>query len=193
MDLNNLDIRTFVLIFTSIIWRRIWVSTYVYSKHNKIKISTNVLLKSLKFNIFSDAGIVHQLKYYIDIALKDGFILPNISRNNKYATIAVNIFKKAYKSIKKGKEDSFIQKYGLSILGTNKKENDKEDNNNTNEKELLEEINLSLFDETCMNGTCRMCQLINSWDINEAILFLGDVSEFQIIVWNKLIHIMPSF
>lgn len=184
------DTETFILIFSAIIWRRVHVTAFIYADHNKIKLSENILRKALKFNVFSDAGLVNQLRLYMEKAFTDGFLMPQISRQNRYATIAVTLFSKVYSS-----SENFIKKYVREIEAEELKQemeiiteiNDAIDPNIA-KVIALSDVSNSSSDNKCL---CRVCELVDSWDINDGILFLGvKMDGIQQIIWDKLIDFL---
>ena len=117
----SLNIKTFLLTFMTIIWRRVWITTSIFCEHNNIKISSDVVLKCLKFNIFSDAGIGKNIKPYITKAITEGFLMPGFYKKNIYVTRAVKLYKPAYEIVKlknRNIEIEFIKKYSLSVFDT---------------------------------------------------------------------------
>lgn len=196
------NIKTFILVFMAIIWRRVWITTLIYSDHNEIKISKDIILKSLKFNIYSTAGIGNTLKPFIVKALKDGFLMPSDYKQNLYATRAIKLYKPAHDVIKmknRDEEIKFIKEYALKVLNIeNKKVNDLiEENKDTldtidktniysnnftssftssdnNDKNKLENFNSIIETEHQEKCSCKLCGLVNSWDINETLIFSSD-------------------
>ena len=118
------NIKTFILVFMAIIWRRVWLTAAIYCEHNKLKLSNDIVVVSLKYNIYSNAGIGNVLKPYINKALVDGFLMPKIFKKNIYATRAVKLYKTAYNIImsKNNKvELLFLKEYALSIFKMDRK------------------------------------------------------------------------
>lgn len=187
------NIKTFILVFMTIIWRRVWITTAIYCKHNNINICKNIVLKALKFNIFSNAGIGHTLKPYITKALKDGFLMPQFYNKNIYATRAVKLYGPAYKVIKsrdRTEEIKFLKDYTLSIFDNNIDEERKDtlelvgntdnDNNNTDN---TEEPFIPI--DKCK---CKMCELVDSWDINVDLIYSDD--PYQNIIMKGLMSVL---
>ena len=191
----SLNIKTFILSFMAIIWRRVWITVSIYCEHNKIKITSETCLKCLKFNIFSDAGIGNTLKPYIIKALFDGFLMPKFYRKNIYAERAVKLYKKSYEISKLNdaeKEIEFIKKYALSVFKNNKDKNNENDvinetndmyndisfiNSDINNSDINNNNN-NTFLNICQNikheCNCKMCKLVNSWDVNISLIYSDD-------------------
>ena len=206
---KNLSVETFSLIFIAIIWRRVWIVCSLYCEHNKCRISKDILLKILKYNIFSEAGMLDNIKQYIETALTDGFMMPKFYQENVYATRAVKMFKTVYKIVDKNNhqnnknnknnknhqnnknnreiEDEFITNYALSIF------------DNDQIKEVIAETNdaMNIFwsddnNSNCITGgyclnikegcKCEICKLIDSWDINSSLLYSDDIFQNRTMV-----------
>ena len=111
--------RTFVLAFMAIIWRRVWITTAIYCEHNNLNVNKSIVLKALKYNIFSQAGIGNTLKPYIIKALTDGFLMPQFYERNIYANRAIKLYKPAYAVIKKKNrhaEIQFLKNYAFKVF-----------------------------------------------------------------------------
>ena len=94
-----MDIIAFKLIFTSIIFKHI------------------TDLKSLTYHVYNQNGIYHTLKPYIDKALKDGFLLPIIYKQNKLVEEGVKMFEVAYNIIKlDGAWEPFMRLYNTEVF-----------------------------------------------------------------------------
>ena len=213
----SLNIRTFLLTFMAIIWRRVWITTSIFCEHNKIKISSDVVFKCLKFNIFSDAGIGKSIKPYVRKAINEGFLMPGFYKKNIYATRAVKLYKPAYEIAKlknRNAEIEFIKKYTLSVFDTGDKNvnevveetkdviNDigKSDDNSktydsydsydpdsfdTSDSDINSGDNNDEFDpvnnQPCK---CKMCELVDSWDVNISLIYSAD--PFQNVIMKGL-------
>jgi hypothetical protein len=194
------NIKTFILVFNGIIWRRVWITTVVYCEHNKVSISKNIVLMSLKFNIYANVGIYNTLKPYIRKALGDGFLMPNFYRENLYATRAVNLYKSGYEIVKKRNiydEIKFLKDCAFKVF----------DSENIQSNDILEETNdiissieksekydatkdispINTIDEKLFPSykknmcRCKMCYLVNSWDISEGLIFSDDIFQNTIM------------
>lgn len=218
-DEPSLNIKTFLLVFSAIIWRRVWITAAIYCEHNNMKLDKPTVLKSLKFNVFSEFGIGSVIRPYIVKSLTDGFMMPQFYEQNFYATRAVKLFKPAFEIIKandRDKEIKFIQDYSMCIFDIN--ENKAEETANEI-RDLVEELEQSEQSERSKgseriedksgdgiegNGlesdnkklfvllgsrkkdcVCRMCELVNSWDIESGLIYTED--QFQKIVYKGLI------
>lgn len=195
------NIKTFILVFMAIIWRRVWITTLIYCKHNNINICKNIVLKSLKFNIFSSAGIGHTLKPYITKALEDGFLMPQYFNQNIYATRAVKLYGPAYKIIKsrsKSEEIKFLKDYTLSILDNDIAEEKKDamklvgiefdnasDNNDTTSDTTSDTEKTFIPIDRCK---CKICELIDSWDVNVDLIYSKD--PYQNIIMKGLMSVL---
>jgi len=237
-DVND-NIKTFLLVFMAIIWRRVWITSLIYSNHNNISLSRGVVLKALKYNIFSPTGIGNTLKPYIIRAVKDGFLMPDFYEKNIYASRAVKLYKSAHEIIKKrnrSEEIKFLKRYAIYIH--DKKQNKKQSKKNKNsdkisyknsdkkkeEEDLEEQIRLETkdtiaidnnnsdnqddetndsdrIDETNNSGDifsvviekkceCKMCELVNSWDINLGLMFSSD--PFRNVIMKGLISALDE-
>lgn len=201
----SLNVKTFLLAFMAIIWRRVWITTAIYCEHNKLKLSSDVVLKCLKFNIFSDAGIGNTIKPYVAKAFTDGFMMPQFYEKNIYATRVVKLYKPAYEIAKlrdREKDIEFIKKYALSIFDTDDKKvsevaaetddvirnietpsqdgekNSNNSNNNSDEYEYSSDSNeVDSFKgilDTSERCPCKMCELVDSWDVNMGLIYSDD-------------------
>ena len=206
------NIKTFMLIFMAIIWRRVWITSAIYCEHNKLNLSNDIVLKALKYNIFSDAGMESVLKPYITKAFSDGFLMPSFYEKNIYATKAVKLYKSAHDIIKSKNKFSkllFLKEYALSIFKMdkgmvneateetkdainidNKSKNNIDTNNTTNftseytsgdfsdtsgdsespdlNRKNNDGVLLPLIIDQC---DCKLCKLVNSWDVNTSLIF----------------------
>jgi len=215
------NVKTFMLCFTAIIWRRVWITTAIYCEHNKINLSNSVVLKALKYNVLSDVGIGNTLRPYIAIALKDGFIMPQCYKKNLYATRAVLMFKDAYEVIKKKdreEEIKYISRYAMSVFQSDK-ESVKDVANETKDTKNIKAGNSDITNPSTTNFgdsnfssdstfssdsgdsednnespeidspcDCKMCQLVNSWDIDLSLGLSED--PYQNVVMNGLMAVL---
>lgn len=205
-DEPSLNIKTFLLAFMAIVWRRVWITTVIYCEHNRLKLSSDVVLKCLKFNIFSEAGIGNTIKPYIIKAFKDGFLMPQFYEKNIYASRAVKLYKKAFEIVKlknEKLETEFIKEYALSIFDTDEKNvtevaeetndavnninnptNDNSDSidstDNSSDNENIyfrtnEEFRtFSKIMELPEKCKCKMCEIVDSWDVNIELIYSED-------------------
>lgn len=95
----DIERKTFLLCFTTIIWRRIFCTMLVYNDEKKSY--ENNLLKCLKYNLLAPNGIVNILKPYIIKCLKNKFLMPNEYRCNETVKNAINLFGSIYKILKR--------------------------------------------------------------------------------------------
>ncbi len=201
----NDNIKTFILIFMAIIWRRVWITTVIYCEHNKVNISKNIILMALKFNIYSTAGIGSTLKPYITKAMIDGFLMPKFYKKNLYATRAVKLYKSAYEIVKKRnryEEIKFLKDYAFKVFDIEKKiMNDVAEESKDIIAAIEKSVKLNNADNSLdksVHGSdvtsdtsdynveetvfipnkdkcdCKMCQLVNSWDISVKLIFSDD-------------------
>ena len=191
MEKEGIDI--FIVIFSAIIWRRVYVTAFIFTNHNRINMSPHIILQCLKFTLFSNAGLLNQLRPYMEKAFTDGFIMPQLSRQNRYVTIAVKLFSEIYNSRER---DNFITEYTRQM----------EEEELQQEMDIITEINdvidptiakvIALSDknikEKCQEKCyCRICELVNSWDIHNDILFLGLIPDkIQMTIWDTLYQIL---
>ena len=210
------NIKTFLLTFMCIIWRRVWITTAIYCEHNSIKINKDTVLKSLKYNIFSKAGIGNVLQPYITKALTDGFLMPQFYKKNLYATRAVKLFKPAYEIIRKKDKEAelnFLKDYALSVFKPDPaivsavKEETKDTLKDIGSSDPSDPVtdpsktdpvtdpvtdpitdpseHNSLFPGKIMERCpCKLCELVDSWDVNMDLVFSDD--PFQNIVMKGL-------
>lgn len=201
--------KTFILSFIAIIWRRVWITSVIYSKHNNINISHIIILKCFKYNIFSDAGIANDIKPYITKALADGFLMPQFYRKNKNATKAINLFSQVYEIVKtndKNKEYEFIRNYALEIFNNNElsREETQEITTNNSDPKNNHEITSNNFDSESKNNInfnsiiisnrickCKLCEVIDSWDVNIDLIYSDD--PFQTLLINILVSSFGCF
>lgn len=173
---NNDNIKTFILVFMAIIWRRVLITSLIYCEHNKVKICKDIILKALKFNIYSPVGITNIIKPYINKALKDGFLMPRDYRKNIYVTRAIKLYKDGYDVIKSNVrlgEIDFLSNYALTIFSTDEADIKLVDEEKKDILEYVGDDHLNdIIDERIC--TCKLCDLVNSWDINEELVLTDD-------------------
>ncbi len=208
-NLND-GLRTFALVFMAVIWRRVWITTTIYCEHNNKDLSKEILLKCLKYNILSDSGIGNTLKPYIKIAFTDGFIMPQVYKKNLYATRAIMMYKEALGIVKQHDPDlqrKFVKDYALSIFHldvTKVTESAAEirdtidntfDSSDTNSSDddlsVPTTLSFGLGSDRVNNSDmckCKLCTLVNAWDINIALVYSED--PFQNIIMNGLMGIV---
>ena len=134
----------FISAWSASIWKRIWRCAIIYSKHQNIPITHDVVLKCFKYNILSPTGIVQEMLPSLKQALKQGFLMPKEYGINKYVKRAVALFGEAYS------EKLNIKEYAHKMDETNKEEY----------KDILG-VRCDKKDEHCC-----FCQLIKVWDID---------------------------
>jgi hypothetical protein len=214
------NIKTFILVFMAIIWRRVWITTAIYCEHNKINLHSSVVLKALKYNIFSEAGIGHTLQPYIVKALTDGFLMPKFYENNIYATRAVKLYKKGYEIVKtknRQKEIQFLKDYAMSVFKT---DSDVVTDVTEETKDTLKQVEIkqdNFNDSGCFSDTtsgnlsdtsetepegiidlitspekckCKLCELVDSWDVNLDLIYSDD--PFQNVVMKGLMTTLEN-
>ncbi len=213
-NLND-GLKTFVLVFMAVIWRRVWITTTIYCEHNNKDLSKEILLKCLKYNILSNSGIGNTLKPYIKIAFTDGFIMPQVYKKNLYATRAVMMYKEALGIVKQHNPDlqrKFIKDYALSIfhldvikvsesaneirdtidntLDNDTSDSDTSDSDSDNDLSVPTTLDFRFGVDRNENNKCdcKLCILINSWDINIDLVYSED--PFQNIIMNGLMGIV---
>ncbi len=199
-DEQSINDKTFILCFIAIIWRRVWITSIIYCNHNKIKNNRVIILKSLKYNIFSNAGIFYTLKPYIKESLTTGFLMPKFFNKNVYATKSVKLYKLAYETVKledKIAEIKFIHDYMMILFSQGIKN--------------IEELNVELQDtldtvyETnpIDNNTystkdhrsqtvCKFCTLFDDLDVNVDLLLVFSKDPYQIMLMNGLMNTINS-
>jgi hypothetical protein len=132
---NKIDVpieavKTFMLCFMSVIWRRVLVNSLVYAVHNNTKLEKNIIVKCIKYNLFSDSGIGIVMKPYIKRSIENGYIMPNVFNRNIYVHRSIMLYKEALNIVKHDNRDieiKFISNYALSIFDDiNKKELEQE-------------------------------------------------------------------
>lgn len=108
--------------------------------------------------------------------------MPQVYRENSYATKAVKMFKPAYEIIKTGdgtrmREIEFI----MTGISEDEDQKDKKDNND-------------LYEQATRYGPtdceCHFCEMVNNWDINIGLLG-GDV--FQNLVSKGLLVVLDNY
>ena len=208
--------KTFILTFMAIVWRRVWITASIYADHNKLNLSKDIILKSLKFNVFSPSGIGGTIKPYIKKALIDGFLMPHYSNENIYVARAINMFKPAHDIVMNGSrvdEIKFIKDYAMSVFNIQtEKMNEVSDetkdilnlNVETNDSTTYSDLDTdSTSDSDSADNAsdipllvsprsvcdCKMCSLVNDWDINVDMLCLGVKAEddFQSVIAKGLV------
>ena len=157
----SLDAKAFILSFMAIVWKRILITTSIYRKHTKNKNTKEIIIKVMKYEIYSDSGIYNNIKPYLGKAIEDGFLMPQFYKQNIYANESVKLFEKSYEIVRendRAKEISFLKKYS-SI-----------------QKSIIpfDVFPVKLQGDKCI---CNFCQLIDSWDINIDLLYSDDYNQ----------------
>lgn len=163
----NIEKSAFILCFSAIIWKRIFSCLFVYAQHKHIALTTNDLLKCLKYNLLAPTGFVKKLKPYLIKALTNGFLMPGDYKSNRYVKKAIFLFSEAYKVCKymdKKEEIVFIHKYASKIFSNDYVlENDREANDLI--KDAIEDND---------NKLDKYCELIDTWDIDLSLVYSDD-------------------
>jgi len=163
MSETSLDAKAFILSFMAIVWKRILITTAIYRKHsrNKNKDIKEIVMKVMKYEIYSESGMYNDIKLYLAKAIEDGFLMPQIYKQNIYSVEAINLFEKSYKIVQendRSKEISFLKKYS-----------------DVKKSQIpFDVFPIKMEDGRCI---CNFCQLIESWDINIDLLYFGDVNQ----------------
>lgn len=161
--------RTFMLIFTTIIWKRIWIIVAIYCRCKKIQISRKEIYKVLNYTIFSESGLANKLKIYILKALDDGFLMPHFHKDNIYVSQAIHMFKDGYNVvIKNGSEKEFIIKHALNVF-------DSDEDLNNERDDIIKNF----------NNQTKLCNILDDWDIDPRLLYSND--DYKNIIMNTLI------
>lgn len=161
-DEISIEKQAFVLSFLAIIWRRVLITVYIYCQHNSVPISSNVVLKCLKYNILSPTGIGNTLKPYLSKALDVGFLMPEDYRGNVYAERAVKLFNETYTILKRNdrSEMNFVHDYAASAF----------EKTNQFWKEETEDTIIPPENTNENDHSCKLCSLIDSWDVNLGLI-----------------------
>jgi hypothetical protein len=171
----DIEKSAFLLCFLATIWRRIFACLILYCEHNRIGPSSNILLKSLKYNLLSPTGIVRKIKPFLIKCFNQGFLMPNEFRKNKYVLRTIEMFSEAYKIEKKENfEYKIIQENKFLYNEFSKAFSDEEKNENEEEfKDCLKDL---LIDPTYrIDKHCYFCELIDAWDIEIGLVKYKDV------------------
>lgn len=158
----SMESKTFVLSFMAIIWKKILNTSFIYSNHINLKLDPGIVLKVMKYEIYSPIGIYNNIKPYFKKSVEDGFLMPNFYRKNKYSMEAVKMFDESYKIIQtsdRQKEIDFLRNYASNI----------------NYDQTLEIKNKK---GVCV---CALCQIVESWDINLDLLYSNDPFQNQMM------------
>lgn len=186
------SVKTFFLVFKAVIWRRVWITTSIYSDHNKLNLKKSTVLKCLKYNIFSPSGIGNTLRPYIKKAVTDGYVMPNMYNKNLYAARAILMFKEALDVVRQNDrnlEIKFISDYAMKIFQIGSKEMDDSVREGKEIINSVEEFNID-GDETQKGEIpcqCKLCECINTWDIPQSLLYSED--EFENVIMSGLMSI----
>lgn len=158
----SMESKTFVLSFMAIIWKKILITSFIYSNHINLKLDPGIVLKVMKYEIYSPIGIYNNIKPYFKKSVEDGFLMPNFYRKNKYSMEAVKMFEESYKIIQtsdRQKEIDFLRNYVSNI--------------NYNQIPEIQNKN-----GVCI---CTLCQIVESWDINLDLLYSNDPFQNQMM------------
>lgn len=171
----------FVLAFAATCWKRIWVSAILYCKHQKIPLSTSVILKCLKYNLLCLNGIFYEIEPYLKKALIQGFLMPKEYEKKPYVKRAVQLFGETYKisklkdqSEKKKAELKFINNYAFDITLDKNKDNEM--------KDII--TNIPNYKENA-DKHCSFCELIELWDIEIGIYEFKNIYQ-ELIIYSLL-------
>lgn len=92
----DIERKTFILCFTTIIWKRIFACLILYCKEKNKQDTSEDLMKCLKYNLLAPSGIYNKLKPYIIKCLTQGFLMPKEYQGNPYVKEAIFLFRDAY-------------------------------------------------------------------------------------------------
>ena len=106
----------FLLSFLTLVWKKVYISALYYSDLKGIPLTGYVLLKSVKYHLFSDLGILKEIKPYFEKALENGFLMPNETRENKDVSEAILLFGEAYSIYYKFKDSKKKEELEKSFL-----------------------------------------------------------------------------
>lgn len=144
--MNDLNLKSFTLIFSSILWRRILITGIIYCKHNNELLNKNVLLKSLNYNIYSNTGLLNHLKPYIKKILTDGFLFPKLYKKCIYLSKGIKMYSEAYRIINENdpfKKLNFIIDFSFDVFSLNEKSVESIDKESHDIFKLLRHCNLN--------------------------------------------------
>lgn len=156
----------FILAWSASIWKRIWRCAYVYCEHQNKEVTSDIILKCLKYNLLCPTGIVSQMVPSLETALSKGFLMPKEYENNEYVKRAVRLFGDAYKIAKiEGEEEqkkeiiNFISSFAATIS------QDKEESKKKEIGDILSKVDKKgIFYGA--GHKCNFCDLVEAWDIN---------------------------
>ena len=163
---NEKVIMTFILCFLTVIWKRIYVCSIFYSENKKIPLTGNIIMKSLKYNLFSPIGILEKIKPYLERALTIGFLMPNEFKHDPNVSEAIYLFGKAYSIYEK--EQDWMQEKNFII------ENIADFDYEGEKKQLSEDI----------------IELMDSWDID--IRLIPNKDKYTNLIQNFLFSVIRS-
>ena len=203
IDFDNLDPvrKTFMLIFTTVIWRRVWITASVYAEHNSVNITKTTVLKSIKYNVYSTSGIGESFKICIKKALSDGYVMPN-TYDDKYIKTAIDMFKEGYNVVVRNNDMEiglFTANYALSIFkpdNSDKKININEQTdiiamiNKLSDREKSLKYKPITIDKNVVCG-CGLCVLVNNWDINDNLLYSQD--SYKNVIFKDMIKSLEAY
>ena len=170
----DIEKKSFLLAFSAVIWKRIWASVLLYSEYNNVDVSSDIVLKCLKYNLLSPTGIVDDMKPFLTKALKNGFLMPKEYSDNIYAKKAIQLFGEAYKTCKgenRIDEIDFIHSYASKVLYEDSKNVEE---NKREKKDLL-----------CALSEKEFCSLVDVWDIEMGLISEKD-PYFEIVKYSLL-------
>lgn len=145
----------FILAWSVSIWKRIWICAYLYCEHQNVPLSTNIIWKSLKYNLLSPDGITLQILPHLEKALSQGFLMPKEYKNETYVKRAIALFGETFRLIRfddKKKQKEMIKDIVFSITNEDK------------EKEIKD-----IKTEKIEGYHCSFCQAMDVWDIELAL------------------------
>jgi len=160
----------FILAWSASIWKRIWRCIFLYCDHQNVPISSNIMLKCLKYNLLCPTGIVSQLLPYLEKAFRQGFLMPKEYEGNEYVKRAIRLFGEAYKIVQTQEvnlkeKQNFIKDYCSTLCI------DKEEDRKKEEADIISFPNYKCNNDDNKNNKnnkheCSFCELVDAWDID---------------------------
>ena len=178
--------KAFLISWSAIILKRILRCSYLYCDHQKIDLDAKILLKCLKYNLFSPTGVVYELLPYLEKALKNGFLMPKEYSDNDCVKRAVRLFGEAYR-ISQISDDEMQKKEANTFLIKVLESFSTEANN---EKEIKDILSIPDFQRTENPHRCTFCDLINVWDIDVSLC--NSQTQYHSLLLHTLLQILSS-
>ena len=159
-------VKAFINSFLAVLMRKNWITVMLYSQHNNLNITSDLIRQCLQFNVFSQIGFGNKIKEdFVRVALTCK-LYPEECEDKPYLKRVLEIFPLAHQSEIDGSESciKFIMNYSkqvfkddidsliTEVLYMNKEYN--------TEKEILEIRRRRKLDKSLNSCPCTICKNI---------------------------------